>query len=150
MGAVTYPDANVVDFINENFVPIQLAYDAKPESVDYNVKWTPAAIILDRDGKEHSRNVGFLTPDDFIPFMMLGMGKTSFDYDDFDLALDCFNRIMDEYPQSKSAPEAFYMRGVCLFKKTHEGKPLKEAYEELVKRYPDGEWTERASPYRLL
>lgn len=150
MGAVTYPDSKVVEFIEENLVPIQLPHKAKPESDRYNVKWTPTILVIDWDGKEHHRSVGFLPPDDFIPFLMLGIGKASFDYDRFDLAIDCFERILKEFPQSKAAPEAFYLRGVSLYKRTEDAKPLKEAYEGLKERYPGSEWAEKAEPYRLL
>ncbi len=149
MGAVTYPDAKVSDFIDEMLIPVQLPHDAA-EALAYNVKWTPAIFILDGDGKEHHHGVGFLAPDDFIAFLLLGIGKLHFDKDQFEPALSCFSRILDDYPESKSAPEAFYMRGVCLYKSTHDAKPLKEAYEMLHKRYPDSEWAQRASPYRLL
>lgn len=150
MGAVSYPESKTSDFIRNNFVPVQLKYDAKPESDIYNVRWTPTILILDWDGHEHHRSMGFLPPDDFVPELMLGLGKTGFDYDSFDLAIDCFNRILEEYPHSKVAPEAFYMRGVSLYKKTEDAKPLKEAYEGLHDRYPGSEWAEKAAPYRLL
>jgi len=150
MGAVTYPDSKVIEFVDENFVPVQLPHKAQPEADRYNVKWTPTVVILDWDGNEHHRDVGFLRPEDFVPFLMLGIGKTSFDYDQFELAIDCFNRILDEYPQSKSAPEAFYLRGVSLYKTTQDAKPLKEIYEGLHDCYPGSEWAEKAEPYRLL
>lgn len=150
MGAVTYPDSKTTEFIKENFIPVQLNFEAKPESDIYNVRWTPTILTLDWDGHEHHRQVGFLPPEDFIPSLLLGIGKTSFDYDSFDLAIDCFNRVLDEYPQSKAAPEAFYLRGVSLYKKTEDAKPLKDVYEGLQDRYPDSEWAEKAAPYRLL
>jgi len=73
MAAVTYPDAKVISFVSENMVPIQVLFDAKPLSVDFNVKWTPTLITLDTEGKEHHRTVGFLSPDELIPSLSVRM-----------------------------------------------------------------------------
>ena len=150
MGTVTYPDNRVTEYIMENMIPVQLPFEARPESEEHKVSWTPTVIVLDWYGNEHHRSVGFQKPEDFVPFLILGIGKVAFDYDSFDRAIACFNQVLDEYPDSRSAPEAFYLRGVSLFKRTHDSKPLKDAYEELQRRFPQSEWTEKASPYRLL
>lgn len=54
--------------------------------------------------------------------------------------------ILKEHSWSESAPEAIHCRGVTRYKSTHNSKPLKDAYEELVSRYPESEWTRRAYP----
>ena len=79
MGAVTYPDSRVAEFINNRMIPLQMLYDAQPYASDYNVKWTPTIITLDQKGKEHHRIVGFLPPDEFIPGLLLGTAKVNFD-----------------------------------------------------------------------
>ncbi len=63
MGAVTYPDTRVAEFVNSRMVPVQLLADAKPYADDFNVKWTPTVIVLDENGKEHSRTIGFFPPE---------------------------------------------------------------------------------------
>jgi len=150
MAAVTYPNPKVVNFINGTMIPIQVRFDAQPIATDYNVKWTPTIITLDSDGKEHHRTVGFLSPEELIPSLLLGIAKVSFDSDLFDSALTNLNRLLSEYPESNASSETIYLRGVCLYKKTHDAKPLKEAYERLNARNPKDEWTKRAYPYRLL
>jgi len=80
----------------------------------------------------------------------LGMAKVHFDADKFDDALTSLGKILSDYPNSDSAPEAIYLRGVSLYKSTDDPKPLKEAYEKLRDEYPKSEWTKRAYPYRLL
>ncbi len=150
MGAVTYPDSRVSEFINDNMIPIQVAYDAVPLADDYNIKWTPTILSLDSSGKEHHRIVGFLPPEEFVPGLLLGIAKVHFDLDEFDRALSYLHRILSDHPSSDAAPEALYLRGVSLYKTTHEARPLKEAYEELQAKYPRSEWATRAQPYRLL
>lgn len=150
MDAVTYPDAKVIRFITENMIPLRIAFDAQPLSTDFNIKWTPALVTLDPDGKEHHRTVGFLAPEELIPSLLLGMGKSYFETDRFDEALGSLEKLLGEYPESDSAPEALYLRGVCQYKSTHDPKPLKEAYDQLRAAHPSSEWTKRAYPYRLL
>jgi len=150
MAAVTYPDAKVIRFINERMIPLQVKFDAKPIATDFNVKWTPAIITLDSNGKEHHRTVGFLATEELIPSLLLGIAKVYFDADQFDNALANLNKLLSEYPESDSTSEAIYLMGVCLYKSTHNAKHLKEAYEKLNARDPQGEWTKRAYPYRLL
>ena len=150
MDAVTYPDKNVIAFIEKYYLPLQVAHDAKPLADDFNVKWTPTLITLGLDRREHHRTVGFLDPDAFIASALLGIGKYNFDNDRFAEALEFFEKIVAEKPESDSAAEAIFLRGVSRYKSSGDPKPLKEAYETLSSRFPDSEWTKRAYPYRLL
>lgn len=150
MGAVTYPNERVAEFIEQHLVPIQVMYDAKPLASDFNVKWTPTIITLDEEGKEHHRIVGFLPPEEFIPALMLGIAKVHFDGNRFSEAMAMLDRLLNEYAQSNAAPEGVYLRGVAEYKSTHQAQPLKRAYERLKKSYPGSEWVKRAEPYSLL
>jgi tetratricopeptide (TPR) repeat protein len=125
-------------------------FDAKPLSSEFNIKWTPTLIVLDPDGKERHRIVGFVSADELIPSLLLGMGKSYFEQDRFSEALSSIEKLLREYPKSGAAPEGIYLRGVCLYKSTNNPKPLKEAYEQLKDQYPESEWTKRAYPYRLI
>jgi hypothetical protein len=149
MGAVTYPNAKVADFISQRMVPLQVLAD-NPLAAEFKVKWTPTIVILDFYGKEHHRTVGFFPPEEFIPNLLLGMGKVDFDTDQFNDAILHFDSLLADYPRSAAAPEAIYLRGVSRYKASHDAKPLKEAYEKLKAEYPASEWTNRAQPYSLL
>ena len=149
MGAVTYPDAKVADFINANLIPLRVKSDSTLAK-DFNVNWTPTVVTLDQNGKEHHRTVGFLPPQELIPSLLLGIAKIYFDSETFDKCLATTEKIIFEYPKSKAAPEAVFLRGVAGYKSTHEAKPLKAAYEKLQADYPGSEWADRAQPYRLL
>ncbi|MFO8240335.1 MAG: tetratricopeptide repeat protein [Dissulfuribacterales bacterium] len=150
MDAVTYPDGKVTRFINDNMIPLQVRFDVQPLSTDFNIKWTPTLITLDAQGKEHHRTVGFLAPEELIPSLLLGMGKSYLEMDQFDEALAKIEKLLSEYPKSHSVPEALYWRGVCRYKATDDTRPLKEAYEQLKAEHASSEWTKRAYPYRLL
>ena len=150
MGAVTYSNENVASVLNEDVIPLQLPFDAQPHATDYNVKWTPALFIVDREGLSHHDRVGFLPPEEFVPFLKLGMGKALFDQDRFAEAMGLLHEVITDYPHSIAAPEAVYLQGVCRYKSTHEPDGLIEAYEKLSAEYPSSDWARRAEPYVLL
>ena len=150
MGAVTYPNEKVVDFIERHMVPIQVLFDSQPLATKFNIQWTPTVITLDEEGKEHHRTVGFLSPEEFTPSLMLGVAKCHFDREKFGEAVATIEEILMDYPKSEAAPEAVYIRGVALYKSTHSAEHLKEIYKRLQSEYPSSEWAKRAQPYRLL
>ncbi|MEW6669272.1 MAG: thioredoxin fold domain-containing protein [Thermodesulfobacteriota bacterium] len=150
MGAVTFPEQKVVDYMSKNIVAVRVAHDHKPLAEQFQVKWTPTLITLDHAGKEHHRTVGFLPPEDLIPSLMLGAAKIHFDFDDPKGAMEHLDRILKEYPKCSAAAEAVFLKGVCGYKAAHNPKALREAYDKLTAEYPDSEWTKRAYPYRLI
>lgn len=149
MDAVTYPDIKVIGFIDKQMVPLRLPADA-PLAAEFKVTWTPTLVILDCDGNERHRIVGFMPPDELIPAMEIGMAKAAYDIGRYDDAVIHLDNILHDYPSSGAAPESVFMRGVCRYKSSHAAGPLKEAYEKLAADYPESEWTKRAHPYSLL
>lgn len=150
MDAVTYPQEKVASFIQSEMIPLRIPFDHKPLSEDFAIKWTPALITLDTDGKEHHRTVGFMEADELIASLILGMGKSHFDRGEFDQAIKHFERLLADCPKSSSAPEGIFYRGVARYKSSGNPKPLREAYDKLTADYLDSEWTKRAYPYRLI
>lgn len=129
---------------------MRIASDEKPVASDYDVTWTPSLLILDAEGKEYHRVVGFLTPEEIVPAILLGMAKAYFSMNNFDRALQCLERIVTDYGKSDSMPEALFLKGVCRYKNTNDPMPLRKAYDELAVKFPDNLWTRRAFPYRLI
>ncbi len=150
MDAVTYPDEKVASFLSDSVIPLRVAYDHPILAKQFGVKWTPTLVTLDIEGQEHHRTVGFLGPDELIPSLLLGMGKCFYETDRFDEALSLFEKLLATSPQSNSAPEAIFLRGVSLYKSTKDPKPLRHAYDKLAAEYPQSEWATRAYPYRLI
>jgi len=150
MDAVTYPDTKVTNFVIETVIPLRIPADSEPLATDFTLRWTPTLIILDTTGKEHSRTVGFIAPEEFIPTILLGIAKSYYELRLFDQAISGLEKIINTHPQSFAAPEAIYYRAVCGVKTVHDISGLKRAYERLAKEYPQSEWVKRALPYRLL
>jgi len=150
MDAVSYPDNAVAEFISEKMIPVRVPANAQPISTEFKVQWTPTLVVLDEEGQEHNRTVGFLPPDELVSSLTLGMAKVAFDSGKYDAAVVQLNTLATLYPQSGAAPEALFLKGVAKFKATHDAQFLKQTYEQLSKQYPESEWTRRALPYRLL
>ena len=150
METVTFPEKEVVGFISGEVIPLRVAHDQKPLSEDFNVKWTPTLVILDGEGREHHRTVGFLPPEEFMASVLLGIGKMHFDNEAFEKAVGVLSRVMDEFPGTGSAPEAVFVKAVAQFKLEKNPSSLKEAWRLLSEKYPESEWAKRALPYRLL
>ena len=117
MDTVTYPDPKTVHFVLDSLIPVGVNVSGGRDlALEFQIKYTPTTVLLDDDGKEHHRSVGFEPPEEFVPSLMLGRGKSYFDNDHFDMALSVFRRLLEEYPRSKAASTAAALRDVCLKK----------------------------------
>ncbi len=150
MGAVTYPHEQVVKFVDFNFVPVQIEVSNKALTGQFNVTWTPTIMVLDADGNEVHRVVGFMPPEEFIPTFMVAKGKWYFNAEQHPEAQAMFDEAVQNYPDSAAAAEAVFFLGVSRYKMTHDAKPLRAAYETLTAKFPGSEWAKRAAPYRLI
>lgn len=107
-------------------------------------------MILDEDGSEHYRFIGFLPPENFIAQIILGRGKVEFNLDHFEEAIQTFQEVLVRYPKTETAPEAQYLLGVTRYKASHDPKELKLGLEHLHRDYPNSEWTQKAQVYALI
>jgi len=150
MDAVAYPNLEVVQFITENLVPVRILANDPVLGPQFRVKWTPLLLILDAEGVEHRRTLGFFPPEDLIPSLLLGMGTAHFNRAGRSQATGYFARIINEFPKHVLAPEAIYLNGVARYIETHDVSNLIGIYEKLSAEYPESPWTVRADPYRFL
>jgi TolA-binding protein len=150
MGTVTYSNEKVVKFVDFTFVPVQIETSHKDLVEQFKVTWTPTVILLDADGNEKYRTVGYLAPDDFIATYMVAKGHWSFEAVQYPEAQAMFEEALAKYPNSLAASEAVFFLGVTRYRHTHEPKHLREAYEILTARFPQSEWAKRADPYRQI
>ena len=150
MGTVTYPTAAVAKFVDLNFVPGQVEVSNKELMEKYSVSWTPTILVLDADGKEHYRSVGFLQPDVFIATFELGKARYYLGVEQFAEARAMLEELIERCPVPEVVPEAVFFHGVAAYKHTHDPKSLRKAYDTLTAKYPQSEWAKRAEPYKLI
>jgi hypothetical protein len=150
MDTVTYPDSDLIAAIHKYIVPVKIPSEDEKLLKTFQVKWTPTLIVLDQEGQEHHRILGFMDSGELIPSLLLGIAKCCFDADQLENAQDYLNLIIEKYAASTAAPEGLFLKGVCSFKQSHEISILKDTYEQLSEHYPENQWSKRAFPYRLL
>lgn len=150
MGAVTYPNESVAKFVDYNFTPVQIQVSNTALMQQYGVSWTPTILVLDGDGKEHYRTVGFLAPEEFIAAYRVGKGRYHLDLEQYVEAIAMFEEAISQGAPDSAVAEAIFFKAVATYKQTHNPKPLREAYETLKAKYPQTEWAKRAEPYKLI
>jgi thioredoxin-related protein len=150
MEAVTFLDNDVANFLTDRMIPLQVAVGARNLASDFRVVWTPTLIVLDYYGKEHQRTLGYLSPDEMVAMLLLGIAKVAFENDQFSEAVMQFNTLLNGYPGSALAPEAVYLRGVARYKSSHSVEALKDISRQLASDYPNSAWARRAQPFTLL
>jgi hypothetical protein len=150
MGAGTYPQVKVVDFIEKNFIPVQIQTSDTVLTDKYVVRWTPTLLVVDADGKEHYRAVGFFTPDDLIATFMAAKGRWYMDTEQYTEARGMFDEVVATYPGSDAAAEAIFFNGVTRYKESHDPRHLRAASDILSEKYPSSMWTRQAAHYQLI
>ncbi len=75
METVTFLKDIVQDYINNNFVPVK--YHSGPDAEQFrrfDVRITPTYVVLDTEGNELGRVIGYQAADEFIS-QIEGLGK---------------------------------------------------------------------------
>jgi tetratricopeptide (TPR) repeat protein len=150
MNTGPYSSREVQKYIEEQFIPMksECHWDRQTDLMKrFAVKWTPTLLVLDAEGTEHHRVVGYVPNDDFLAHLELGLGKIAFDRDRYAEAGEHFQAVVDRYPEAGAAPEAVFLHGVSGYRKTHDAKALRRIYDTLSAKYPRSEWARRSKPY---
>jgi Tetratricopeptide repeat len=131
----------VSNFINENFVPVEAHIKEHPAYFHrFDALWTPSVLILDSDGEERWRIEGYLPKDEFRAQLELGLARVAFMHKQWAEAERRYAEVLERHPDSKSAPEALYWKGVSHYKATNDHTVLGELPGQFKERYPDSVW----------
>lgn len=122
-----------------------IAPDNPDLSARYVATWTPTLIVLDAEGREHYRTVGYLPAQDYIARMQLARAKTAYDLGNYAQAIQLCQEVAQQYTGTEAAPEALYWLGVAQYKSTGDVAPLKEAWKTIWDKYPQSEWAKKVS-----
>lgn len=153
MNTGPYSDGKVQKFIQEEFIParIQVFWDKPTEEMrKFGITWTPTFVVLDEEGQEHHRFVGYVPADDLMANLGLSRGKIFFDTGRMAEAILRFKTVVERHPDAGAAPEAVFLLGVAGYKHTHDAKELRRVYEKLKADYPQSEWARKAEPYSSI
>jgi len=148
MGTVTYPNAEVAEFVSERFVPIK--FNIKEPHPDFKealgrgkVLWAPLLVFLDGRGSELRRYVGFLPPDEFLAELRIVLGLSAMTHSKFEDALAWFDGAAETYPQASAAPEALFWGAAAGYRLQGLAEVVRR-WDDLIARYPETTWARRA------
>lgn len=148
MGAVTYPNAQVAEFVSEHFVAIK--FNVKEPHPDFKealgrgkVLWAPLLVFLDGRGSELRRYVGFLPPDEFLAELRLVLGLAAMTHTDYEEALRWFDGVAELFPSSSAAPEALFWAAGAGYRLSGIPEVIRR-WDDLRARYPESTWARRA------
>jgi Tetratricopeptide repeat len=148
-----YPDERVVRLVTNEFLPVRV-HVHDPDGVyarvseRLNVHWTPTVLVLDESGVERHRIEGFISTDEFVAQLEMGLAKASFQRGAFDDAERRFRHVVAEHPDSEPAPEALYWAGVSKYKGQNDANALADTAQAFTTRYADSVWARKASVWR--
>jgi hypothetical protein len=103
----------------------------------FDALWTPSVLILDANGVERLRIEGYLPKDEFRAQLELGLARVAFMGKHWAEAEQRYSDVLEKYPQSKSAPDALYWKGVSRYKTTNDHTVLSELPGQFREQYPD-------------
>ena len=104
-------------------------------------------MVLDPDANEVRRLEGYLPKDEVRVFLELGLARVAFMRKDWAVAEKHYANVVNEFPESKFAPEAVYYLGVSRYSASHDGEDLANAAKTLAEKYPDSAWRLRSLPW---
>lgn len=129
------------DFINENFVALEAHIKEHPAYFHrFDAVWTPTVLILDSDGDERWRIEGYLPKEEFRAQLEVGLARVAFMQKQWAEAERRYAEVLERYPDSTSAPEALYWKGVSHYKATNDHTVLGELPGQFKEKYPDSVW----------
>lgn len=142
----TYPDKEVIRFVGENFVPVQLN---QSQNIDFfkqsKIIWTPTITICDAQGTEQVRLIGYLPSEEFLPKTKFALAWLRMLNQDYAKAAITLKEIVSLHKDSLTAPEALYWLGVANWKVSRDFADLSNAWTSLIKTYPNSEAAHKAS-----
>ena len=106
----------------------------------FDAVWTPTVLIMDPDGNERWRIEGYLPKEEFRAQLEMGLARVSFMQKQWAEAERRYADVLERYPNSTSAPEALYWKGVSHYKATNDHTVLGELPGQFKEKYPESVW----------
>lgn len=126
-------------------MPVEIHIKENPSGFHrFDVLWTPSVLILDSEGRERIRNEGYLPKAEFRAWLDMALARLAFTAKKWTEAVERFDGIVSDHPQSAVAAYAVYWRGVSRYKETKDHKDLSAVTEEFRRRYQDSIWAKKA------
>jgi hypothetical protein len=136
-------------FIEQHFVPSQAhVKEQGPVFHRLNVLWTPTVLILDSSGVERRRSEGYLSREEFLAELHLGLARVAFIRKQWSEAEQFCDKVIERLPKTLGAAEAIYWRGVSRYKRTNDHTELPKIAAEFERQHQQTIWAMKASIWR--
>jgi hypothetical protein len=145
---VTYSDLQVIDTINEWFVPVQVNTQeeaSQPLVQRFYQVWTPDLRLVSPDGVDLYHWNGYLPPAEFVPQLLVAQAQTLLRLHDEPRAAAVYRAVLERFPTSAVAPEAQYFAAVATYKHSHQAPDLLDTWRRLQMQYPNSIWRVKQS-----
>jgi len=106
----------------------------------FDAAWTPTVLIMDPDGNERWRIEGYLPKEEFRAQLEMGLARVAFMHKQWAEAERRYAEVLERYPDTTSAPEALYWKGVSHYKATNDHTVLGELPRQFKEKYPESVW----------
>jgi len=147
----TLSNEMVIELIEREFSPVMINTLVDKETAKrFHVDWTPAFIVLDEQGRELERFVGYLPARELEAQLQLSKGLALFHLERNDEVIALFDEMIEKFPESELIPEAEYFLGAASTKVKGDNARMVEISHLLTEKYPDSIWTKRCTPWAHL
>jgi thioredoxin-related protein len=137
MDTVTYSKDEIVQVMNELFIPLKIDGTAEPEIAKaFEARLTPLVIAADSKKKTLYRREGYTRPEDFKQILRLMCASFHMDHRQYDSAIDLLSQILDEGSDTIAVPETLYLLGVARYKKSGDFQQAVEQWRRLKLTFP--------------
>ena len=156
MDAVTYPNQQIVETLNEHFTCLKLNQKSAASDIvevmrPSKLMWTPGFVFRDHRGIEVRRSVGFLPPEEFMAELQCALGLIDLLHTNHQAAFERLDRVKETSPGANAAPEAIFWAGVALYQREGKDKEvLRKYWDNLRDRYPTSTWWTRVDVFDVL
>ena len=111
----------------------------------FDVTWTPTVLVMDSHAKERSRIEGYFPKEEFRERLESALARVAFTGMKWKESEERYAEIARKMGDKPEAAEALYWHAVSRYKGANDHVALANVAEELKRRFPDSEWTTRAS-----
>ncbi len=144
MDAVTYPDQEVIELLNSEFLPVQLDTDlSKDLNIEFEVYWEPKFAIVNHRRLRIREWMGYLAPPEFLAELKLALGLNELRAGRNADAVARFERVVRDHPHTPAAPESLYWHGIAQYRMSNprDKEILWQTWRTgLVARYGESVW----------
>jgi len=142
---VTYPDAGVERAIAEGFVPVRLEGGKfRDLARQYNVRWFPALVVADAEGRATHQTTGFLPPRDLCDELDYGRAIHAMAEKRYDVANRLFGALADRR-EAERAPEAVYWWGISKMRETKDPSAALPTWKLIPERWPRSQFARKVA-----